>query len=260
MPVRSTQGHAPFACQLSAETHHGQRVNSSAGALPAGALDGHLGDRHRARDRLTATRRRCRLGHPGRRCRDRRPHRAVRCPHADGSSMHTMSGLCTPARKNLGVIAVIDTNGRYDIVRIEVQRVEPGPPPCPKALDLHDLSCPPMDFVTLDEGMGVPHVVSTAPKSSPTPAAAASSNPGRTSLTRRCPHRCARHRWAVHGHRHPRASGEHPHPRAGQVLPAACGGSRRPDGWDAGGPLPGSSGSWAPSRPLIRLQACGQIG
>ena len=29
---------------------------------------------------------------------------------------------------------------------------------------------------------------------------------------------------------HPRASGEHPHPRAGQVLPAAFGGSGRPDG------------------------------
>jgi hypothetical protein len=106
----------------------------------------------------------------------------------------------------------------------------PPPPPAPDLLDLvpHRVSSNSPRIWEL------PHVASTPPTSSPTPAAAPSSNPDRTSLTRWCAHRRAGHHRAVHRPvgRHPRARacgpaparpgstptrvpGRHSHPRAG---------------------------------------------
>ncbi len=70
--------------------------------------------------------------------------------------MYTISGLWTQARENLDVTTVIYNNGRYDILRLELQRVGAGSAPGPKALDLLDISRPTMDFVHIAQGMGVP--------------------------------------------------------------------------------------------------------
>ena len=60
------------------------------------------------------------------------PDPPVLCPQPDSSPMDTMSGLCTPARENLDVTTVTDNNGADDMVRIEPQRLGPGPPPAPR--------------------------------------------------------------------------------------------------------------------------------
>ncbi|MGA7051657.1 MAG: thiamine pyrophosphate-dependent enzyme, partial [Mycobacterium sp.] len=84
------------------------------------------------------------------------PDRPVLCLESDGSAMYTISGLWTQAREKLDVTTVLYDNRAYDILRIELQRVGAGSAPGPKALDLLDLSRPPMDFVKIAEGMGVP--------------------------------------------------------------------------------------------------------
>ncbi len=84
------------------------------------------------------------------------PDRPVLCLESDGSAMYTISGLWTQAREYLNVTTVLYDNSAYDILRVELQRVGAGSAPGPKALDLLDLSCPPMDFVKIAEGMGVP--------------------------------------------------------------------------------------------------------
>lgn len=84
------------------------------------------------------------------------PDRPVLCLQSDGSAMYTISGLWTQARENLDVTTVIYNNGKYDILRLELQRVGAGSAPGPKAADLLDISRPTMDFVKMAEGMGVP--------------------------------------------------------------------------------------------------------
>ncbi|QLL06989.1 acetolactate synthase large subunit [Mycobacterium vicinigordonae] len=84
------------------------------------------------------------------------PDRPVLCLESDGSAMYTISGLWTQAREKLDVTTVIYNNGKYDILRLELQRVGAGSTPGPKALDLLDISRPTMDFVKIAEGMGVP--------------------------------------------------------------------------------------------------------
>lgn len=84
------------------------------------------------------------------------PDRPVLCLESDGSAMYTISGLWTQARENLDVTTVIYNNGKYDILRLELQRVGAGSAPGPKALDLLDISRPTMDFVQIAQGMGVP--------------------------------------------------------------------------------------------------------
>lgn len=84
------------------------------------------------------------------------PDRPVLCLESDGSAMYTISGLWSQARENLDVTTVIYNNGKYDILRLELQRVGAGSAPGPKASDLLDISRPTMDFVKMAEGMGVP--------------------------------------------------------------------------------------------------------
>ena len=137
-----------------------------------------------------------------------------------------------------------NNNGADDIVRIEPQRLGAGSAPGTTAPDLLDL-VPHRVSSNSPRIWESPHGASTPPTSSPTPAAAPSSNPDRTSLTRWWAHRRAGHHRALHrpAGRHPRArawgppqgrgapppaSGEHPtRRRAG--TPPACGGSGRPD-------------------------------
>jgi acetolactate synthase I/II/III large subunit len=83
------------------------------------------------------------------------PERKVIALQADGSGMYTLQSLWTMARENLDVTTIIMNNGSYAILNIELARVgieNPGP----KALSLLDLTNPPLDWVSLATGMGVP--------------------------------------------------------------------------------------------------------
>jgi acetolactate synthase-1/2/3 large subunit len=83
------------------------------------------------------------------------PDRKVVDLEADGSAMYTIQGLWTQAREGLDVVTVILNNRSYQVLNMELQRVgadEPGP----IATGLFDLAEPPLDFVALAEGMGVP--------------------------------------------------------------------------------------------------------
>ena len=85
------------------------------------------------------------------------PDRKVLALQADGSGMYTVQALWTMARENLDIATVILNNGSYAILNIELARVgvaEPGP----KALSLLDLGDPPIDWVSISQGMGVPAV------------------------------------------------------------------------------------------------------
>ncbi len=74
---------------------------------------------------------------------------------ADGSSLYTIQSLWTMARENLDVTVVICSNQRYAILEVELLRAgieTPGP----KAASLTSLTNPPVDFVSLAKGFGVP--------------------------------------------------------------------------------------------------------
>jgi acetolactate synthase-1/2/3 large subunit len=83
------------------------------------------------------------------------PDRPVICLQADGSAMYTIQSLWTQAHEGLDVTTVLLNNRSYSILNLELARVgaeDPGP----TALSMLDLSTPPIDFVSLAEGMGVP--------------------------------------------------------------------------------------------------------
>jgi acetolactate synthase-1/2/3 large subunit len=83
------------------------------------------------------------------------PDRKVICLQADGSAMYTVQSLWTMAREKLDIVTIIINNSSYAILNIELQRVGAGAPG-PKALSLLDLGNPPIDWVSLSRGMGVP--------------------------------------------------------------------------------------------------------
>ena len=85
------------------------------------------------------------------------PERAVINIEADGSAMYTLQSLWTQAREQLNVTTIICANRVYKILAIEVRRAgieTPGP----RTARLADLSDPPLDWVHLARGMGVPAV------------------------------------------------------------------------------------------------------
>jgi len=89
---------------------------------------------------------------------------ALACPdgavinfQADGSAMYSFQALWTQARESLNVTTLICSNRKYDILRLELAR-SGYVPPGEKALSLTDLSHPPIDWVRISRGMGVPAV------------------------------------------------------------------------------------------------------
>ena len=85
------------------------------------------------------------------------PDRPVFALEGEGSSMYTIQSLWTMAREQLDVTVVIFNNRSYAILNIELQRVgaEHGGP---RAKSQLDLGGPPLDFVQIAQGMGVPAV------------------------------------------------------------------------------------------------------
>jgi len=87
---------------------------------------------------------------------------AIACPdrpvinlQADGSAMYTLQSLWTQAREGLDVTTLICANRSYAILRVELARGGYMPLGA-GALALTDLGTPPLDWVKLSEGMGVP--------------------------------------------------------------------------------------------------------
>jgi acetolactate synthase-1/2/3 large subunit len=83
------------------------------------------------------------------------PDRRVICLEADGSAMYTLQAWWTQARESLDVTTVILENHSYAILELELSRVG-AEPPGPIAKAMLELDPPPLDFVSLARGMGVP--------------------------------------------------------------------------------------------------------
>jgi len=83
------------------------------------------------------------------------PERPVIALVGDGTAMYTIQALWTMVREDLDITAIVLNNRSYAILNIELQRVgaeEAGP----KAKAQLDLAEPPIDFVDIARGMGVP--------------------------------------------------------------------------------------------------------
>jgi len=94
---------------------------------------------------------------------------AIACPdrpvidlQADGSGLYTVQALWTQAREGLNVTTLICSNRSYRILQMELSRsgiTTPGP----NTHALTELTKPPIDWVRISQGFGVPGVtVSTA--------------------------------------------------------------------------------------------------
>lgn len=83
------------------------------------------------------------------------PGRRVVCLEADGSAMYTIQSLWTQAREGADVTTVVLANRAYAILQIELHRVGAAGTG-ERARDLLDLHRPPLDFVALARGLGVP--------------------------------------------------------------------------------------------------------
>ena len=83
------------------------------------------------------------------------PGRKVVSLQADGAMMYTVQGLWTQAREQLDVTTVILHNRAYRILQGELTAVgvqNPGP----NAQQMLNLDDPPIDWVSLSKGLGVP--------------------------------------------------------------------------------------------------------
>jgi acetolactate synthase-1/2/3 large subunit len=83
------------------------------------------------------------------------PGRRVISLEGDGSAMYTLQSWWTQARESLDVTTVILENHSYAILELELNRVG-AEPPGPVAKAMLELEPPPLDFVSLARGMGVP--------------------------------------------------------------------------------------------------------
>lgn len=89
------------------------------------------------------------------------PDRKVIALQADGSAMYTLQALWSMAREQADVTVVIMNNRSYAILNIELARVGAGQPTA-KTLSMLDLSRPPINFVELANGLGVPATRATS--------------------------------------------------------------------------------------------------
>jgi len=83
------------------------------------------------------------------------PDRPVLCLESDGSAMYTAQALWTQAREELNVTTVVCNNRSYAVLNMELGRVGAAAGG-PRAKAMFDLSQPPLDFVQLATGCGVP--------------------------------------------------------------------------------------------------------
>jgi acetolactate synthase-1/2/3 large subunit len=85
------------------------------------------------------------------------PDRKVISLNGDGAAMYTVQALWTLARENLDVTVVVFANNSYRILNIEMTRTGAGEAG-PQAAKLLGLGDPPIDWVPLAKGLGLPAV------------------------------------------------------------------------------------------------------
>ncbi len=83
------------------------------------------------------------------------PGRRVLALEADGSALYTVQSWWTMAREGLDVTTVVLNNRSYAVLNMELDRVG-ADAPGPHARAMLDLDHPPLDFVRLATGQGVP--------------------------------------------------------------------------------------------------------
>jgi acetolactate synthase-1/2/3 large subunit len=105
------------------------------------------------------------------------PDRKVIALEADGSAMYTIQSLWTMARESLDVVTVIYNNRAYAVLNMELGRVGAEGQ---RAKDMFDLRVPPLDFVALANGMGVPASRATTAEEFTTALEKALAEPGPT--------------------------------------------------------------------------------
>lgn len=91
------------------------------------------------------------------------PDRPVINLQADGSAMYTIQGLWTQARESLNITTLICSNRSYDILKYEMARAgwtSPGK----IASQMTGLDQPPLNWVSISKGMGVPAVSVDTPR------------------------------------------------------------------------------------------------
>jgi acetolactate synthase-1/2/3 large subunit len=82
------------------------------------------------------------------------PDRKVIALQAEGSALYTIQALWTMAREELDVTTILYNNRSYSVLNMELDRV--GASSGPRARALFDLGEPPIDFVAIAGGLGVP--------------------------------------------------------------------------------------------------------
>lgn len=85
------------------------------------------------------------------------PQRPVIALVGDGAALYTLQALWTMARERLHVVCVVFNNRSYAILNLELQRLAGGRAAA-GARSQFDLGEPPLDFVRLADGLGVPGV------------------------------------------------------------------------------------------------------
>lgn len=83
------------------------------------------------------------------------PARTVICLSGDGAGMYTPQALWTMARENLDILVIVFANRSYRILNIELARTGAGSPG-PVAGRMLSLEGPPIDWLQLAQGQGVP--------------------------------------------------------------------------------------------------------
>ena len=90
------------------------------------------------------------------------PGRPVITLQADGSALYTAQALWTQAHEGLDITTLICSNRSYRILQMELHRARVSPLG-PNTLALTEMKDPPIDWVKIAEGFGIPGVtVSTA--------------------------------------------------------------------------------------------------
>ncbi|HEX4177875.1 MAG TPA: acetolactate synthase large subunit [Rhizomicrobium sp.] len=82
------------------------------------------------------------------------PSRKVIAVTGDGAAMYSLQSLWTMARERADVVIIVCANRTYNILNIELMRVE-AQNPGPKTLSMLDLHDPVIDFVKMADGLGV---------------------------------------------------------------------------------------------------------
>jgi acetolactate synthase-1/2/3 large subunit len=85
------------------------------------------------------------------------PERPVISLQSDGSAMYTLQALWTQARERLNITTLLCANRKYRILQEELKRAGYAGVG-EKAQSMTDLGSPPVDWVKVSEGLGVPAV------------------------------------------------------------------------------------------------------